>query len=173
MVRTGEEQATRRWAFDHHRLDAYRVALEALVAGDAMAKQVPRGHGTLVDQFRRALEGAFTQTTEASARAGADRLSRFRTARAEAGEAAGIVEALGRLGLAGSVCGSGGEGSQAAGVARLPEDIDSARPSLPRRVGERLRNDRWNPVVPVCVNAPILAGFRARRGADRRYPREA
>jgi len=93
------EQA-RRWPFDHHRLDAYAVALEALVAGEAVAKQVPRGHGTLVDQFRRALESAFTQTTEASARTGADRLSRFRIARAEAGEAAGIVEALGRLGLA-------------------------------------------------------------------------
>jgi four helix bundle protein len=100
MERAGQGQTTaRRWAFDHHRLDAYTVALEALVAGEAVAKQVPRGHGTLVDQFRRALEGAFTQTTEASARTGADRLSRFRIARAEAGEAAGIVEALERLGL--------------------------------------------------------------------------
>jgi four helix bundle protein len=100
MGAAGNEQTTRRWEFDHHRLDAYKVALEVLVKGQAVAKQVPRGHGTLVDQLKRALEGAFTQTTEASARTGADRLARFRAARAEAGEAAGLLEAVSRLGLA-------------------------------------------------------------------------
>ena len=95
-----EQMTNRRWEFDHHRLDAYGVALEALVKGQDVAKQVPRGYGTLVDQLRRALEGAFTQTTEASARTGADRLARFRSARAEAGEAAGLIEAVSRLGLA-------------------------------------------------------------------------
>jgi four helix bundle protein len=90
----------RRWLFDHHRLDAWHVALEALVLGEKIAKTVPRGYSGLVDQLRRALGGAYTQTTEAAARTGADRLARFRIARAEAGEAAAVLEALERLGLA-------------------------------------------------------------------------
>ena len=88
-----------KWVFDHHRLHAWHVALEALVRGNALAKETPRGHGALVDQLKRALSGMYTQTTEASARTGADRLSRFRIARAEAGEAAGAIEALQVLGL--------------------------------------------------------------------------
>ena len=91
--------AVRRWQFNHHRLDAWHVALEALVRGDAIARAVPRGYGALKDQLQRALSGAFTQTTEAAARTGADRLARFRIARAEAGEAAGALEALEQLGV--------------------------------------------------------------------------
>ncbi len=53
----------------------------------------------MADQLRRALQGAYLQTTEAAARSGADRLSRFRCARAEAGEAAGALQAISRLGL--------------------------------------------------------------------------
>jgi four helix bundle protein len=90
----------RRYAFDHHRLHAYDVALEALVRGAAIVKSLPRGYGSLGDQLRRALQGAFLQTTEAAARTGADRLARFRNARAEAGEAAGALEAIERLQLA-------------------------------------------------------------------------
>ena len=88
-----------RWQFTHHRLDAYRVALDALVLGDALARALPRGYGTLADQLRRALQGAFLQTSEAAARRGADRLARFRSARGEACEAAAAIEATVRLGL--------------------------------------------------------------------------
>jgi four helix bundle protein len=90
-----------RWQFDHHRLDAFHVALEALVQGEALARALPRGYGELGDQLRRALSGAYLQTTEAAARTGADRLSRFRCARAEACEAAAALEALARLKLVG------------------------------------------------------------------------
>ena len=83
-----------RWEFDHHRLDAFVVSKEAMVLGMAISKKLPRGYGKLKDQLERALQGAFTQTTEAAARSGADRLARFRAARAEAGEAAGILESL-------------------------------------------------------------------------------
>ena len=96
---TQPAQDTRRWQFDHHRLDAWHVSLEALVRGDAIAKMVPKGYGKLKDQLERALSGAFTQTTEAASRTGADRAARFRVARAEAGEAAGALEALTRLGV--------------------------------------------------------------------------
>jgi hypothetical protein len=90
---------TRRYVFDHHRLHAYDVALEALVLGEQLAKSVPRGNASFVDQLRRALAGAFLQTTEAAARTGADRLARFRAARGEVCEAAGAPEALQSLGL--------------------------------------------------------------------------
>ena len=89
-----------RWRFDHHSLDAYRIALDALVRGEAIVKALPRGYGDLADQTKRALHGAFLQTAEASARTGADRLARFRAARGEAGEAAAAFEALERLGVA-------------------------------------------------------------------------
>lgn len=88
------------YEFEHHRLDAWKVALEALVLGDVIARGLPRGYGSLKDQLTRALLGAFLQTTEGAARTGADRLNRLRTARAEASEAAAATEAVGRLGLA-------------------------------------------------------------------------
>ena len=94
------ERKTPRWRFDHHGLDAYHVAIAALVVGEAILKTLPRGYGDLGDQTKRALHGAFLQTAEASARIGADRLARFRAARGEAGEAAAAFEALERLGVA-------------------------------------------------------------------------
>lgn len=99
-VVTSQPQAQQRWSFDHHRLDAYHVAMEVLVKGMTIIDGLPRGYGKLKDQAARALQGAFTQTTEASARTGADRLARYRSARAEAGEAAGLFEAFERLRLA-------------------------------------------------------------------------
>ena len=93
------QRPKRRYSFDHHRLDAYEVALDAMVLGHGIARKLPRGYGKLKDQLERALIGAFLQTSEAAARTGADRQSRFRTARAEAGEAAAALEGLGRLGL--------------------------------------------------------------------------
>jgi len=97
---TSQQPAKQRWQFDHHRLDAYHVAMEALIKGMAIIDGLPRGCAKLKDQAARALQGAFTQTTAASARTGADRLARYRSARAEAGEAAGLLEAFERLRLA-------------------------------------------------------------------------
>jgi len=96
-IPTAAEQASLR--FDHHRLDAFHVALEALVLGMAIANVLPRGNAKLGDQLARALQGAYLQTVEASARTGADRLARFRAARAEAGESAAVCEAVVRLSL--------------------------------------------------------------------------
>ncbi len=83
-----------RWQFDHHRLDAFHVARDAMVLGVGLSKRLPQGYGKLKDQLERALVGAFTQTTEASARTDNDRRARFRAARAEAGEAAGVLEGV-------------------------------------------------------------------------------
>src|SRR6185436_11692963 len=85
--------------FAHDQLDAYRVAREALVLGEAIARDLPRGYGTLVDQLRRAHLSAFLGVAEAASRSGADRLARFRCARGEASEAAAALEAVKLLGL--------------------------------------------------------------------------
>ncbi|MEW6477788.1 MAG: four helix bundle protein [Actinomycetota bacterium] len=87
-------------AFDHHRLHAFRVARQALADGEALARRLPRGTGTLSDQLRRALLSAYLQVAEAAHRTGADRAARFRGARGEAGEAAAALEAVTLLGLA-------------------------------------------------------------------------
>ena len=86
--------------FAHHRLDAFHVALEALVAGDAIVGKLPRGYGPLADQMRRALLGAYLQLAEGAAREGNDRRQRFRCARGECNEAAAAIEAAVALGLA-------------------------------------------------------------------------
>ena len=79
--------------FAHDRLDAYVVAREALVLGEAIAHDLPRGHATLADQLRRSLLSAFLGIAEAASRSGADRLARFRCARGEASEAGAALEA--------------------------------------------------------------------------------
>ena len=80
--------------FDHHRLDAFSVAREALVLGNAIACRIPRGYGTLADQLRRALLSASLGIAEGSSRSGSDRLARFRCARGEASEAAAARQAV-------------------------------------------------------------------------------
>jgi four helix bundle protein len=86
--------------FAHDRLDAYRVAREALTLGEPIARDVPRGYASLADQLRRALLSAHLGVAEAAARTGADRLSRFRCARGEVSEAAAALDAVVLLGLA-------------------------------------------------------------------------
>jgi four helix bundle protein len=86
--------------FPHSRLDAFQVAQEALVRGDALARVLPRGYGALADQLRRALLSGYLGVAEAAGRSGADRAARLRCARAEAGEAAAALEAVALLRLA-------------------------------------------------------------------------
>jgi four helix bundle protein len=85
--------------FAHHRLDAFHVAKDALVGGDALVRKLPRGYRPLADQTRRALLGAYLQLTEAAARDGNDRRQRFRCARGECNEAAAAIEGALALGL--------------------------------------------------------------------------
>jgi four helix bundle protein len=80
--------------FDHEKLDAFRVAREALSRGDRLARGLPRGHGSLKDQLRRSLLAAYLGVAEAANCTGKDRLARFRCAHAEAAEAAAALEAV-------------------------------------------------------------------------------
>jgi len=86
--------------FDHEKLDAFRVARVALARGDQLARELPRGYGSLKDQLRRALLSAYLGVAEAANRTGKDRLARFRCARAEAAEAAAALDAVALLRLA-------------------------------------------------------------------------
>ena len=86
--------------FAHDRLDAYRVAHEALARGEAIAQQLPRGYAGLADQLRRAQLSVLLGIAEAASRSGGDRLARFRCARGEASEAAAALDAILALGLA-------------------------------------------------------------------------
>ena len=86
--------------FDHHRLDAFSVARQCLLLGDAIVRRIPRGYAGLADQLRRALLASFLGIAEASSRSGSDRLARFRCARGEASEAAAALEAVQLLRLA-------------------------------------------------------------------------
>ena len=83
-----------RGAFDHEKLDAFRVAKEALRQGHALSRSLPRGYGKLQDQLLRALLGSYLQMAEAASRAGRDRVARYRMARGEASEAAAALEAV-------------------------------------------------------------------------------
>ena len=80
--------------FNHHNLDAFQVARQALVEGEALAVKLPRGYATLADQVRRALLHAYLGVAEAASRAGNDRQARFRAALGEASEAAAGFEAV-------------------------------------------------------------------------------
>jgi len=80
-------------------LDAYCLALEALVRGEGVARKIPRGYAPLRDQLSRALQSAYLQTCEGAARSGADRRARLGSARAEAGEAAAALVAVAELSL--------------------------------------------------------------------------
>ena len=86
--------------FDHHRLDAFSVARQALLLGDAIVRRIPRGYASLADQLRRALLARFLGIADASSRSGSDRLARFRCARGEASEAAAALEVVQLLRLA-------------------------------------------------------------------------
>ena len=85
--------------FEHERLDAFVVARRALCDGERVARRLPRGYATLVDQLRRALLAAYLGVAEAASRTGADRVARFRCARGEAAEAAAALDAVVALGL--------------------------------------------------------------------------
>ena len=85
--------------FNHHNLDAFHVARQALVEGEALAVKLPRGYATLADQVRRALLHAYLGVAEAASRAGNDRQARFRAALGEASEAAAGLEAMAALRL--------------------------------------------------------------------------
>ena len=86
--------------FAHHRLEAYRAALDLAEAGHRLAGRIPRGYKWLADHLVRAACATPVLTAE-----GANRVSRgtkrqrFAEALGECGEAAAVAEVVERLSL--------------------------------------------------------------------------
>ena len=89
--------------FPHHRLDAYRVALELAVEVRRLVALMPRGSGPLADQLSRAALSAALLVAEGANRLGAgEKRSRFSLARGEIGECAAALEIAVAMRLLGS-----------------------------------------------------------------------
>ena len=95
----GGEENTMNISFHHRQLDVTRVALEAMVRCDRIAKSLPRGYGYHADQLQRSSGSAYLNTTESLGRRGADRKNRLRCAHSEANEAVATLDGLMALGL--------------------------------------------------------------------------
>ena len=87
--------------FAHHRLDAYRVALDLFRGVEAIAARFPRGHADLRDQLRRSAAATVRHVAEGANRYhAADKAARFTVAKGEVGECDAVLEMARILGLA-------------------------------------------------------------------------
>ena len=81
--------------FPHHRLHAYRIALELAASARQLSDRVPRGYRSLADQLLRSASSVALLTAEGANRfTAAQKRQRFAEARGECGEAAATAEVL-------------------------------------------------------------------------------
>jgi len=86
--------------FHHERLDAYRTAIEFVVAADAIASRLPRGRHYLADQLRRAATSITLNIAEGAGEFSRGEKSRFyRIARRSAAECTAILDVCQHLEL--------------------------------------------------------------------------
>jgi len=85
--------------YDHERLEAYRVAREALVSGEPVARALPPEQAGLASELRRALVAAQLGVAQAAARGCSDRGERFGAARGDVARAAAALDGALALGL--------------------------------------------------------------------------
>jgi four helix bundle protein len=86
---------------DHERLDVYRCALEFLGIAFAVVEQLPRGHGAIADQLRRAGTSIPLNIAEAAGKTSAkDRAHFHAIARGSAMECGAILDVIRLLGMA-------------------------------------------------------------------------
>ena len=81
------------------RLDVYRCAVKFLGLAAMIASRVPRGHGDLVDQLRRASLSISLNIAEGTGRHGRDAMRFYSIARGSALECAAILDAVDSLAL--------------------------------------------------------------------------
>lgn len=87
--------------FDHEKLDAYRVATEALASASALTRTLPAEDRFLRNQLLRSLTSVCFNLAEGSGEfSSGDKLRFFRMARRSVAETAAIVDALVILGYA-------------------------------------------------------------------------
>ena len=88
-------------AFDHHKLDVYQCALDALDACDRVTAQLPKGRGHIRDQLDRASGSIVANIAEGAGEFTPREKARFyRIARRSAIEAVAWLEVIERRGEA-------------------------------------------------------------------------
>ena len=79
--------------FDHERLDAYRAAIDFLVAAARIAEGFPRGYSSLADQLRRAATSICLNIAEGAGEfSGKEKARFYRIARRSATECAAALD---------------------------------------------------------------------------------
>ena len=87
-------------SFAHERLDVYQCALSHLALALRIVEGLPRGHGFLADQLRRAALSVPLNIAEGVGRPGEDdRRRHFAIARGSATECAAVLDAARTLGV--------------------------------------------------------------------------
>jgi four helix bundle protein len=88
--------------FDHEKLDAYGIAVDFVIAANAIAEGATRGkgHADLADQLRRASTSIVLNLAEGAGEyASAEKARFYRMSKRSATECAALVEIYRRLGL--------------------------------------------------------------------------
>jgi four helix bundle protein len=87
-------------SFDHENLDAYDAAIDLIVIANDIVSLIPRGHGHLADQLRRAATSVPLNVAEGAGEfAPKDKARFYRIARRSATECAAILDVCRKLDL--------------------------------------------------------------------------
>jgi four helix bundle protein len=87
-------------AFDHEKLDVYRLALDFLLEADGVLEQLPKGRGHIVDQLNRASISIVLNIAEGAGKySGPDKRRYYLSALGSTTESAAIFDILLRLKL--------------------------------------------------------------------------
>ena len=90
-----------RGVLDYERLDVYRCAIEFLRIAFSLVEQLPRGHGFLADQLRRAGTSIPLNIAEAAGKTSSKERAHFHAiARGSAMECGAILDVIRLLGVA-------------------------------------------------------------------------
>jgi four helix bundle protein len=87
-------------AFDHEKLDVYRVAIEFVAKANDIVEQLPRGRGYLADQLQRAALSIVLNIAEGAGKfSPADKAAFYTRARGSATESAAVLDVCRELRL--------------------------------------------------------------------------
>ena len=85
--------------FGFQRLDVYRASTEFLGATSKLVTKIPKGHGDIVDQLRRAALSVPLNIAEGSGKFSRDAVRFYTIARGSALECAAILDVLEAMGV--------------------------------------------------------------------------
>jgi four helix bundle protein len=120
--------------FDFERLDAFKVAVDAVAAVDGLAEGLPDGRAYIRDQLRRAVNSIALNIAEGAGEfAPAEKARFYRMAKRSAAETAGQLLVCRRLGLV-------ADAPPLEGALELLRRVISILVTLVRRSGDRGRD---------------------------------